>query len=246
MLKIAIVDNDREQIDRLSGFVKRYSEEKDEPCVCTTYTSGIDFIDQYHEECDVVFLDIDMPLFNGIETAEELRAEDSNVSIVFVTNHVKYAVSGYKVGAMDFLVKPVDYFEFSLELSKISKNKQSRVGDFIWVTSEGLTKRIAVMDIYYIEIVRHNIYIHAKEGVVSYRGTLKELEAKLDSKIFSRCHNSFVVNLHYVSGVKEDEIMMEKDIGVIYISRNRKKEFMAQLTSYIATNGGYTFKGENQ
>lgn len=244
MLKIAIVENDGEQSARLDGYVKMFAKESGEECMTILFTNGVDFVTDYTEDFDVVFMDIDMPLMDGMTAAEKLRIKDENVSIVFVTNLAQYALKGYKVNALDYLVKPVDYFEFAVELKKIVRMRRTRAGDFVWLTAQGILKRIPVMDIVYIDISDHEIRVHTKSETVSYRGTLKETEEKLVGKPFSRCHNCFIVNLYYVIGVDGDVVDLGK-YGGVYISRNRRKKFMTDLTSYIATHGGYVHKEEN-
>lgn len=238
MLKVAIVENETNQANRLDGFVKRFALESGEECVSVLFPDGIDFISDYSEDFDAVFLDIDMPHMDGMTTAERLREKDENISIVFVTNLAQYALQGYKVNALDYLIKPVDYFELAVELKKIAKRKRSHAGDFVWVTSQGIIRRVPVMDIYFIEVIRHEIHIHTKQEVVAFRGTLKQMEEKLEGKPFSRCHNCYIVNLHYVSGVDGELVRLEHCNEGVYMSRNRKKKFMADLTNYIAVHGG--------
>lgn len=89
--------------------------------------NGLNFIEDY-PGCDIVFMDIEMPQMNGIEAAKKLRAFDTQCSLIFVTNMARYAVAGYEVDAMDFLVKPVGYFNFSMKLKKavqIQKEKKN-------------------------------------------------------------------------------------------------------------------------
>lgn len=242
MLKIAVVENDEDQIERLTDYIERYAKESGEECNVVTFRDGIDFVSDYSGDFDAVFMDIDMPMMDGLSAAERLREVDERVSIVFVTNLAQYAVAGYKVQALDFLVKPVDYFEFSVELNKIQRLKQRTMGDFVWFTVSGSMRRIPLMDIIYVEIFRHDVSVHTKTDVYTYRGTLKDVEEMLVGKSFSRCHNCFIVNLHYVTDVSGDEITLETG-KKMYMSRNRKKKFMFDLTSYVTTNGGAVKRG---
>lgn len=84
----------------------------------------------------------------------------------------------------------------------------------------------------YVEILNHDVHVHTKSQVFTYRGTLKETEAKLAGKNFSRCHNCFIVNLHYITEVDGENIKLEDGTN-LYLSRNRKKAFLADLTSYL-------------
>lgn len=237
MLKVAVVENDEAQARRLENYILQYAKEGGEPCNVVLFRDGIDFVSDYTGDFDAVFMDIDMPLMDGLSAAERLRKMDETVSIVFVTNLAQYAIEGYKVHALDYLVKPVDAFELSLELKKIARLKQRSMGDFVWLTVLGAMRRVPLMDIVYVEMLRHDVSVHTKTEVYTYRGTLKEAEERLGEKHFSRCHNCYIVNLHYVTDVNGDEITLETGMK-IFMSRNRKKKFMLDLTAYVAANGG--------
>lgn len=244
MLKLAIVENDNEQAERLEGYVRTFENESGFKCEVVRFCDGVDFVSDYTGDFDGVFMDIDMPLMDGMTAAERLRETDERVCIVFVTNLSQYALRGYKVNAMDYLVKPVEYFEFSVELKKMLRSKKANASEYIWLSAQGAGKRVSLRDIAYIDILAHDIRIHVdgehKDEIV-FRGTLKEIEERLEGKPFSRCHNCYIVNLRYVTSVDGDEVLLENGEKV-FISRNRRKKFMTDLTNYIATNGGYTRK----
>lgn len=144
-MKIAIVENDAEQVVRFIGHIKKYSAESGEDCGVVAFGNGIDFLTDYSGDFDAVFMDIDMPLMDGMTAAEKLREIDENVPIVFVTNLAQYAIKGYKVQALDYLVKPVGYFEVALELKKINSLRKNMAGDFVWLTVSGAMLFVAVV-----------------------------------------------------------------------------------------------------
>ena len=137
MLKIAIVENEPEQADLLSGYIARYSQESGIKCQVVTFSNGLEFISGYTPGFDAVFMDIKMPLIDGMEAAEKLRKIDEDVVLIFVTNMAQLAIKGYKVNAMDFIVKPVTYFDFSLEMDKICRAHDRRTQDYVWVKTAG-------------------------------------------------------------------------------------------------------------
>lgn len=245
MLNIAIVENDKLQAERLKDYIERFGEENGEAVRAVWFRDGVDFISDYSGEFDGVFMDIDMPLMDGMTAAEKLRETDGEVCIVFVTDLAQYALRGYKVNAMDYLVKPVDYFELAVELKKILRSKKLHGDEYMWISVPGVRKRVAIGDIVYVDILAHDVHVHYTEdggsGEAVFRGTLKDIEAQLDGKPFSRCHNCCIVNLRCVRTVCGDEVLLDGGDRV-YISRNRRKKFMTDLTSYIAGNGGYSKK----
>lgn len=236
MLKIAIVEDENAQTQLMRDYIARYGREKDVKCSVTTFGNGLDFITYYKAGYDAVFMDIKMPLIDGMEAAEKLREIDKDVVLIFVTNMAQLAIKGYKVNAMDFLVKPVSYFDFSLEMDKIKAEHDRRSHDFLWVRSAGVLRRVDFSDIYYIEIMMHEVCMHTKGGEINFRGSLKSVEEQLDPKSFSRCNNCYVVNLQCVTEVRDDDVALENG-DVVHISRTRKKQFMNDLTAYFAGTG---------
>ncbi len=246
MLKIAVVENEADQAEELKRYISQYALENGEPCDCSIFLNGVDFLTDYPNDYDAVFLDIDMPLMDGMTIAERLRAGiDQVVSIIFVTNLAQFALKGYKVNALDFLVKPVGYYEMSTELKKISNIKKDRMKELAWFMVNNTMQRVPYSDILYIEVISHYLYIHTKTSVISFRGALKDIVSTLDMTTFSRCHNSFIVNLQYVVKVDANALTVELE-GVdrtILISRSRRKAFLNDLMAYIGKNGMSKFSG---
>lgn len=178
-------------------------------------------------------MDIKMPLMDGMEAAEKLRKVDQDVSLIFVTNMAQLAIRGYKVSAKAFIVKPVAYFDFALELDKIRKEAERRGVSGLWVNAGGAMRKVAFADIRYIEVAAHDICIHTKGEKLTFRGSLKHIEEKLPQDLFSRCNSCYIVNLSYMYEVREDVAVLE-DGTELRISRPRRKQFLSSLADYIA------------
>lgn len=237
MVKIAIVEDEKEQSELLRSFAEKYCNEKNEECQITQYPNGLDFVSDYTGGYDVVFMDINMPHLDGISAAEQLRKVDDTVLIVFVTNMAQFAIKGYKVNALDFILKPVVYFDFSLEMDKIMKHVRRRVSEGISLTVGGMVKVVQLDDIHYIELINHNVVVCTKKEKITFRGTLKDIESKLDNRCFSRCSNCYIVNMFYVKEITGDMVTMSSG-DKIFISRGRKKQFIDALKTYITSSGG--------
>ena len=109
MVRIAIVEDEQEQADRLQSHIRRYGEEHQIGTQVTVCSNVITFLEQYKAEFDIVFMDIMMPMMNGMDAAHLLREKDDKVMLIFVTSMRQYALQGYDVAAADFIVKPVPY-----------------------------------------------------------------------------------------------------------------------------------------
>lgn len=100
MIKIAIVDDQEEDAELLKEYLAKYEEEHSILVQSTVFLASFDFLEKYHGEYDVIFLDIEMPGSNGLEVAREIRSKDDAVGIIFVTSMVPYAINGYEVNAI--------------------------------------------------------------------------------------------------------------------------------------------------
>lgn len=118
MIRVAIVEDEPAEAERLQSLLARYSREKGVQFEVQTYTSALTFLAEYNRTVDIVFMDIELPDVNGMEISRRLRKQDAAVMIVFVTNMAQFAVQGYEVAAQDFIVKPAQYGEFALKLAK--------------------------------------------------------------------------------------------------------------------------------
>ena len=117
MIKAAIVDDDSVSLDLICSYLERFSKENNMEIVFSRFEEAISFLEQSHS-FDLVFLDIEMPLINGMQAAEKLRETNKSIALIFVTNTAKYAVNGYSVDAVDYLLKPVNYTRFSALMKK--------------------------------------------------------------------------------------------------------------------------------
>lgn len=231
-MKIVIVDDEKKETDLISGYIDKISAKIGEMIVKEVYHSPARFLDEYNYDADLIFLDVEMPGLNGIEAARELRRKDQNVVIMFITNMAQYAICGYEVEAVDYILKPVSYQDFALKMQKamryILQNKDTRL---TLTTTDG-TKIVGVSDVFFVEVNRHYLIYHTVIGEMTVRGTMKEAEELLKPYHFVRCNHSFLVNLKYVEAVNGVELKCADH--TLLISRNKKTEFMYEFTRYIS------------
>ena len=109
MVRIKILEDDPADRDTLIECLRKYEREQGQSFSITAYDNPSDFMDNYHMDADLIFMDIELPGINGIETSHQLRAADPVVALVFITNMEQYAINGYEVDALDFVIKPINY-----------------------------------------------------------------------------------------------------------------------------------------
>ena len=230
-MKLAVVDDEKKATDLLEGYMKRFERENNMTMKISVFHNPNDFLSNYSRDYDLVLMDIEMPGLNGIETARELRRMDSRVVLMFITNMAQYAINGYEVEAVDFVVKPVSYADFVLKMQKamryISRNKDKKL---TLNSTEGVVN-LHVSDISYIEVIRHYLIYHTLSGSYTVRGVLKEAEENLAKYHFVRSNHCYLVNLKYVESINGNVVKVSGDD--LQISRNKKTEFLMEFTRYI-------------
>lgn len=112
MTRIAIVEDEAAVREQLAGYVQRYTRQYGTPFEVTEFADGMEILEDYRSQFDIIFLDVEMKHLDGMETARRIRERDGGVLIVFITNMAQYAIRGYAVGALDYVLKPVPYLHF--------------------------------------------------------------------------------------------------------------------------------------
>lgn len=237
MIRVGIVEDDTAAIERLLSHLDRFQRTHDERFHISAFHDGADVLAEYRPDWDVLLLDVQMPRVDGMTAARRIREVDSEVVIVFVTSSPHYAVSGYEVGALSYLLKPVSYASFEQEMDRIvTRLRRQARRELLFTATDGGHHRIAVDDIRYIESVRHRVDVFTLDDTFSIATTLKSMEAQLEESDFLRCHNGLLVNLRHVTGIEGNDCHIRGG-GRLPISRPRKREFLAALAEHIGSRG---------
>lgn len=231
-IRIAVVEDDPTSCQQVLDHLNRYQEERNRRCTVSVFTDGSDIVERYTPIYDILLLDIEMRTLNGMEAAKIIRKQDSGVSIIFITAAPQYAISGYEVGALSYLLKPVPYFAFSQEIDRSIRAIEHNDSAAILVETGQRRTRLNLADILYIESIRHTIILHLSNERINITGTLKTWEAELGGANFFRCNSCYLVNLRHVQGVEDQDCLLSNGTQ-LRISRPRKKAFMNALTEYL-------------
>lgn len=231
MTRIAIVEDEAAVREQLAGYVQRYTRQYGTPFEVTEFADGMEILEDYRPQFDIIFLDVEMKHLDGMETARRIRERDGGVLIVFITNMAQYAIRGYAVGALDYVLKPVPYFAFSQQLQKAVERLHKRQKTFLTVPVEGGLRRLDVGSLYYLESEGHYVHFYAEDGDLVAPGSLKSYEEKLADKPFVRCNSGYLVNLAQVRAVQQNTVQVGP--YTLQISRPKKKAFLESLTDYI-------------
>ena len=232
MVRIAILEDDPSDLEHLVECLRRYEQEQAEHFSIQSFSNPTDFLNCYRSDYHLVLMDIELPLFNGMEVARQLREIDTVVTLVFITNMEQYAINGYEVDALDFVLKPINYYRFSSMLRKALRNIKRQEEKEVVLQSAGKITRLRISQIYYVEIRDHLLIYNTNQGKLESWGKLTDVEAELSAYGFARCSSSHLVNLRHVVSVAGNSV----DVAgtVLPVSQRKRKAFYTCVTNYLS------------
>jgi len=224
-IKCAVVDDEPLSVKLLSNYIN-LSPELQLIFHTTSAAKAIEFFKE--KNADLLFLDIQMPEINGLEIGKALGRK---TKIIITTAYQEYALSGYDLDVVDFLLKPITYERFSVSINKaLSRIEKSipkpPVKDHIFIKVEHKNVKILCDDILFIEGLRDYVAVHTRNEKYLTLESIKNLESILDEN-FVRIHKSYLVNIHYIKHIERNTVVVnthQLPIGEVY-----RNQFLDQL-----------------
>ncbi len=233
MITVAIIENDLEETEQDKAMLRLYEQDYGVEFSVSVFTDTVEFLAGYSPRFDILLMDIDMPYVNGMDAAKRIRVQDKTTVIIFITHMPQYAIKGYSVDALDYIMKPVTYFALSTVLSKaIMRIRRDEDKPIIVKTGEAVYK-LYLSQILYIEVIGHKCIYQAKYSNIEVYTTIKSIEETLPDKIFVRCSNAYIVNLRHVDFVDKSGVHIGD--AVLTLSRAKRKEFVEKLAEYCGS-----------
>lgn len=235
-MNIAVCDDQKEMTNTIHNLIKNYLDEK---------TNGLNNIRSYFDgdsllsdiqtgkSFDIIFLDIEMPSITGLEVAKQIRQNNFDVLIIFITSHPNFMSASFKVGAFDFLTKPLDTEELYAVLERCLQKYRQKHGQIKVRTPLGVAV-IQLNDVMYIYSEKHYInFILNNDTTIRTLMTLNQLEAELTLyRQFARCHQSYIVNFDYVVEVQRTKILLKNYTDSLPVSRAYKESVKEKFLLY--------------
>ncbi|WP_420379060.1 LytR/AlgR family response regulator transcription factor [Gilvibacter sp.] len=232
--KVLIVDDEPEARELLQHYMEHLPDCELVGC-CKNGVEALQIINKH--QIDLLFLDIQMPGISGVELAKSIPA---SVKIIFTTAHREYAVEGFELMAVDYLLKPISLDRFlkaayrfignqpqesesNLDLPIIDKR------EFIFVRADRKMIKVALSEIKYVESIQDYLKIHTANKSLVTRETMAQLQQQLPEREFLRCHRSFLVNLRHIDSYTHEQITIKRKS--IPISRSYKEQILEKLQS---------------
>jgi len=231
VIRVAVVEDEEQYREEFLSYLKRYEKESGQHFRISVFTDGDEITEGYQADYDLILMDIAMQFMDGMTAAEKIRRLDSEAVIIFITSTPQFVMRGYAVDALDYVLKPINYFAFSQRIDRAISRMGKRRRRYISVPVKGGIQKLEVSQLRYVEVQDHDLVYHTARGSVLTRGTLAEAEELLGTEQFFRCSKCYLVNLEYVDGIQNFDILM--DNTRIQVSRARKKPLMDALNNYM-------------
>ncbi len=228
MLKVMIVDDEPLAHDIIENYIEKIPD-MEVTAKCDNAIAANEVLQ--NEKVDLVFLDIQMPQMTGIEWIKSLT---NPPKVIFTTAYAEYAVEGFDLNAIDYLMKPIAFDRFLKAVNKVKDSLQGEIStattadDFFFVKADKKLMKVHFTEILYVEGLKDYVIIKKDQGRVIALQTMKSLEVKLPSDIFMRVHRSYIVNIQQIKAVVGNsiEILESGKPKHIPIGKNYKEDLL--------------------
>lgn len=236
MIKCIAIDDEPLALKQIASYIEKTPFLE----LVKYFSNALDALSEIKEyEVDLLFVDINMPDLNGLDFVKSLN---NPPKIIFTTAYDEYALEGFKVDALDYLLKPIGYPDFLKAANKakewfdLKNTKQDALDsneEFLFIKSEYRILRIDYNNIKYIEGMKEYVRIHTtNEKPVMSLMSLKKLSEQLPKDKFMRVHKSFIVNLKQITTIERSRIIFDEKV-YIPVGDQYKDEFQKYIDNYF-------------
>ena len=230
-MRIAICDDEGPIRELLKDKIEKYYFSHNIDFSIQSYESGEKLLEQDFDQIEVLFLDVDMPGKNGMETANEIRKVNQEMIIVFLTAYSEFVFESFKVDAFRYLVKPLKDSDLAEVLQAVESRLYKDEDEYLNFQFQNEMYNIRYKDIIYIEGMRNKIWIHCKDKTYRWRGVLKNLEESLKEKGFFQVHRSYIINMDKIQMCDSQTVLLE-DNSEVPISRYKLDAFREEYVKH--------------
>ncbi len=235
-MRIAYCEDEAAQAELVRSMIMQWAESRRIAADVVLFESAEEFLfknDDY--PYDAVFLDIAMRQMNGVELARAIRGKDRKLPIAFLTADKTFAIEGYEVHAVRYLLKPIAMEKLGSLLDELSAECGGNPEDTVCITigEKGAVRKLAESSICYAEVLGHYTQLHLNDNTaIRIKESLAAVAEMLHRKeLFVKCHRSFVVNLSYVERISRTECTLSGG-AVLPVSRSAYQELNERFIQY--------------
>ena len=195
------------------------------------FSSGEELLSNYPKDLDILIMDIQMKIINGMVTARKIREFDQNLEIIFMTSFSEFMQEGYEVKAYRYILKPISERKISRNILPCINEIMKKKNNYLTINVKNYVDRIKIDSIVYIETDRPNILIYTNDNKYTTKMSISKIDKILREHGFFRCHNSYIVNLKLVESMNSNTLKIGEKY--IPISKYRVKELKLALTNIL-------------
>lgn len=233
VLRVGCCEDEGASLRRLKEFLLRYGQERGLTIRPRFFWNAEQLLETGTEGFDLLFLDIEMGGMDGMSAAERIRQTNDQVVIVFITNMTSYAIRGYAVDALDYVVKPITYAAFAQTMDRAIARVPKRQEKMLTLQTVSGLRRVRASQIHYIESQRHTMVFHLEGETISCAGKMADLEQELEGEPYFRINRGYLVNLSFVRGIQHNCVVVDGEL--LPVARSRSEAFMRELMKSIGT-----------
>lgn len=231
IIRVAIVEDDVKERRSIRENLLSVAQKEGVEVSVSEFESALAFLGGYERDFDIILMDIEMPGMNGMEAAKALRRVDDTAILIFITNLTQYAVQGYEVDALDYIVKPIVPRSFALKMKRAFSRTVKRRDDVIQISDAQRIQSVRISSIRYVEVSGHYLIWHTQQGDFEEYATLKDAEDRIKRNYFVRCSRSCLVNLLHVESIDRENVIVGGDS--LPMSRMQRKLFLEAFASFL-------------
>ncbi len=229
MYKIAVCDDEKIMCEYLQKKVSEILTKWNIFFTITCYTNALDLLNTTISY-DLILLDIQMPVLDGVTLAQKLRTQSEKCELIFITILKEYVLYAFEVEALDYIYKPIEQKRLENALKR-AVNRYQKEKKGILIQHKNCYQTIKLEEIYYCEVINRKLYLHLQNEVIEYYGKLQEIQKQLDKR-FLKCHRSYIVNMDYIK--KYESLILTMQNGEkVPVSRLQQKEFIEKMLYYL-------------
>lgn len=233
MIQIAVCEDLKSDFNEIKALLEFYLNNRRLDCKIVGYETGEAFLDAYQPgKYTLVILDLMLPGISGMDTARAIREQDTDCRLIFTTVTEDYAVDSYRVRAVDYLLKPVDFCLFSEALDRCFPSSMPEDERTVSIIVNQAETTIRALDICFAEIYGNHLLIHTGNSVIQAYLSLTAFELLLPPGVFVRISRSHLVNMHAITEISNDIVFLSGGERLV-ISRRRKREVQKSFNRFL-------------
>lgn len=233
MLKVAIVDDDKDSIEIMAGIVREAFEAEEEIISLNLFSKAenVSFEIQERKIHDIYLLDIEMPGITGMDLARKIHEEDVESIIIFITSHPEFAIDGYEVNAYRYILKSQVREKLPKALKDVAKEIREGRNSFYYIQTNSRYERVYYKNILYLKKDEKNTVFVTKDGDKQVRKSMKQVFEEMNRPEFVYIDRGVVVNIANITRVKNTSVDLGEHI-TLRISKPHLREVKEQINAY--------------